>query len=242
MELIYLSVIPSNIRFQRLVRSWKFAENRRQQDLSFAALLEELPAPMRARYTALEAKTRSIRTNYSRLSSTSQIFVSQMEEKLQGLLQAYLRLLGAAHQHLESLKNTDAEQIKRETTRLQRSLESEPPKVQEINRKRIEILAKRLEKFEKMAENREVIDAQCAAIQDVLELILDQSVAMRDPQQVSDQLGNLVHDVEQTEQTVQQVEAIFNAGAMEMGEALTPSGTGSSVSASSSTPRTRVRN
>jgi hypothetical protein len=34
-------------------------------------------------------------------------------------------------------------------------------------------------------------------------------VTMRDPQQVSDQLDNLVRDVEQTEETVQQVEAIF---------------------------------
>jgi uncharacterized protein YoxC len=40
--------------------------------------------------------------------------------------------------------------------------------------------------------------------------VRDQSVTMRDPQQVSDRLENLVHDVEQTEQTVQQVEAIFS--------------------------------
>ena len=41
-------------------------------------------------------------------------------------------------------------------------------------------------------------------------LVRDQSVTMRDPQQVSERLESLVHDVEQTEQTVQQVEAIFN--------------------------------
>lgn len=41
-------------------------------------------------------------------------------------------------------------------------------------------------------------------------LVRDQSVTMRDPQQVSDRLDSLVHDVEQTEQTVQQVEAIFS--------------------------------
>ena len=34
---------------------------------------------------------------------------------------------------------------------------------------------------------------------------------MRDPQQVSEQLENLVKDVEQTEQTVQQVEAVFGS-------------------------------
>ena len=55
-----------------------------------------------------------------------------------------------------------------------------------------------------------MIDAQCAAIEDVLQLIRDQSVTMRDPQQVSDQLEGLVHDVEQTEQTVREVESIFD--------------------------------
>ena len=57
--------------------------------------------------------------------------------------------------------------------------------------------------------NRQVIDAQCAATEDVLQLIRDQSVTMRDPQQISDQLETLVQDVEQTEQAVKEVEAIL---------------------------------
>ncbi len=31
LELIYLSTVPHNARFQRLVRSWKFAEQEEQQ-------------------------------------------------------------------------------------------------------------------------------------------------------------------------------------------------------------------
>ena len=55
-----------------------------------------------------------------------------------------------------------------------------------------------------------MVDAQCAAIEDVLQLIRDQSVTMHDPQQISDHLDNLVHDVEQTEETVREVESIFD--------------------------------
>jgi len=109
--------------------------------------------------------------------------------------------------------------------------------VQEINKRRIEILSKRLEKYEKINENRQVVDAQCSAVEDVLQLVRDQSVTMRDPQQVSDQLASLVHDVEQTEQTVQQVESIFSG--------LTPDMEGimqdvDTSSASSSSQRTRI--
>lgn len=209
LELIYLSMVPQSSRFRRLVRSWKYAEEKHEIQKKLQAMFLEIPPEMRQRYASVDAVSRAIRENYGRLSSTSQMFVKQMEERLDGLLQGYLRLLHAAHQHQEYLRNTDPETIKTEVAQLERALPSDAAKVQDINRKRVEILTKRLEKFDKIRENAQVIDAQCAAIEDVLALIRDQSVTLRDPQQVNDQLDNLVRDVEQTEQTVREVEAIF---------------------------------
>jgi hypothetical protein len=137
------------------------------------------------------------------------MFVQQMEDRLDGLLQGYLRLLHAQQQHSEYLRTTNKDSIKHELDQLVRTLASESAKVQEINKRRIEILTKRLEKFGKIRENCAVINAQCSATEDVLQLIRDQSVTLRDPQQVSDQLEGLVRDVEQTEETVREVEAIF---------------------------------
>jgi len=227
LELIYLSLVPQNSRFQRLVRSWKYADEKRQHDQRLNAMFQE------------------IRANYSRLSSTSQIFAQQMEDKLQGLLQAYLRLLHSAWQHREYLRTTDLNAVQRELSQLQKGQESEATKVQEINRKRIEILTKRIEKFKKIRENCEVIDAQCAAVEDVLGLIRDQSVTMRDPQQLSDHLEDLVRDVEQTEETVREVENIFEnvpdmSGITAGGIAPMPSDSASQGGGAS--PRNRVRN
>jgi hypothetical protein len=242
LELIYLSLVPQSSAFRRLVRSWKYAEEKRQREMTLSAMFNELPPELRKRYASLDLMCRTIRTNYTRLSSTSQMFLEQMQQRLDGLLQAHLRLLYAAFQHSEYLRTTDPEVIKRDLSKLQHSVESDPPKVQEINRKRIEILTKRVEKFDKVRENQKVVEAQCAAIEDVLELIRDQSVTMRDPQQVSDQLDNLVHDVEQTEETVRQVEAIFEMAAPDMGETLAPVPVDSSDSNSQSAARTRLRN
>ena len=114
--------------------------------------------------------------------------------------------------------------------------------MQEINRQRIEILTKRLERFAKVGENQKVVEAQCAAIEDVLELIRDQSVTMRDPQQVSNQLDNLVHDVEETEETVRQVEAVFEMATPDMSDTLAPLPTDSSDTGTSSAPRPRLKN
>jgi hypothetical protein len=125
---------------------------------------------------------------------------------------------------------------------LQQNLASESQKVQEINQQRIAILTKRLEKFATIRENRKVIEAQCAAIEDILQLIRDQSVTMRDPQQVSVQLDSLVQNVEQTEETVKQVEDIVAAGAQNESDTLAPLPTDAVSASSASAGARRVRN
>jgi hypothetical protein len=224
LELVYVSLVPQSSRFRRLVRSWKYAEEKRRHDMKLARAFQELPSEMRLRYADLDKLCRVIRANYDRLSSTAQIFVRQMKEQLEDLLAAYLRLLHAAYLHREYLRSTDPDGIRRDVESLKKALAGDSPKVQEINRKRIEILTKRLEKHEKVRENCQVVDAQCAAIEDVLELIRDQSVTLRDPQEVTGQLEDLVREVEQTEETVRQVEAIYEMTAPELGAGIAPLG------------------
>ena len=238
LELMYLAVVSQHPRFQRLVRSWKFAEEQKQNEQKLSDMLRSLPPDMQGRYVRLAEVCGSIRGNFAQLSSTSQIFVQQMDSRLQGLLHGYARLLSAAFQQRQYVKTTDPDEIKKEIAALQQHMDSDPPRVQDINKKRVEILSKRLEKYQKITENRQVVDAQCSAVEDVLQLVRDQSVTMRDPQQVSDQLANLVHDVEQTEQTVQQVESIFSGLTPDMEGIMQD--VGSSGSSSSSSQRTRI--
>jgi hypothetical protein len=242
LELIYVSLVPRSSRFRRLVRSWKYAEQKRQREMKLGAMFNEMPPELRTRYVALDTMCAAIRSNYSRLSSTSQMFLEQMAQRLLGLLEAYLRLLYAYFQHSEYLKTTDPETIRREAAQLEHALSLDPPPVQEINRRRVEILSKRVERYEKVRENQKVVQAQCLAIEDILKLIRDQSVTMRDPQQVSEQLESLVHDVEQTEETVRQVEAVFEMAAPEIEQTLAPLHADSSVSNSSPERRARLRN
>ena len=237
LELMYLAVVSQHPRFQRLVRSWKFAEEQKLNEQKLGDMLRSLPPDMQGRYIKLAEVCRSIRGNFSQLSSTSQMFVQQMNQRLEGLLHGYARLLSAAFQQRQYVKTTDPDEIKKEIAALQQHMNTDPPRVQDINKRRVEILSKRLEKYQKINENRQVVDAQCSAVEDVLQLVRDQSVTMRDPQQVSDQLANLVHDVEQTEQTVQQVESIFSGLTPEMEGIMQDADTSSS---SSGAQRTRI--
>jgi hypothetical protein len=242
LELIYLSVIPHNKRFQRLVRSWRFAEEKKVHELNIAQMWQQLPPDAQSRYDQLVNVCKGVEASYSSLSSASQMLVSQMHDKLRGMLEAYLRLLFADEQHIAYLQTANPAAIKREIDQLQEKLESESPKVQQINHQRIEILNKRAEKFDKIRENRQVIEAQCAAIEDALELIRDQSVTIRDPQQVSGQLENLLQNVEQTEETVKQVEDIFAASAENESDTLAPLPTAVERGNSAPSAPRRVRN
>jgi hypothetical protein len=210
LEMIYLAIVPQSSRFRRLIRSLKFAEEQKKHQEQLNDMLRNLPPEMESRYVHAAQVCASIRANFAQLSSASQIFLQQIDTSLQGLLTGYARLLLSSAQQQQYVKSTEQDGIKHEIASLQKALSSDPPKVQAINQKRIEILGKRLEKYDKISENRRVVDAQCSAVEDVLMLVRDQSVTMRDPQEVTDRLDSLVKDVEQTEQTVQQVEAIFS--------------------------------
>jgi hypothetical protein len=233
-ELMYLASVPNIAAFQRLVRSWRYADQKKDHDDRLKEMQFALPPEIRDRVRHLEMIGDAIRRNYDRLSSTSQAFIGQIETQLQGLMTAFIRLSNADVQHVQYLQSTDANAIKREIQYLKDRLSKEAAKVQEINKKRIEILDKRIEKHQKIRENRQVIDAQCRAIEDVLQLIHDQSITMTDPQQVSDRLESLVKDVEHTEESVREVEAIF-----QMSDQLSPSP--ESLGDSSSGGRDRLR-
>jgi hypothetical protein len=239
-ELMYLATIPNNSRFQRLIRSRKLAEEKQQTQQSLSDLLKSLPGDLQTRYIKLAEVCGGIRANFAQLSSTSQIFVQQMDSRLEGLLHGYARLLQAAYQQRQYAKTVDPAGIQNEITALQKKVNTDPPKVQDIDKKRIEILSKRLEKYQKINENRQVVEAQIAAMEDVLQLVRDQSITMRDPQQVSDQLDNLVKDVEQTEETVKQMEAIFSTLPSEMSGVLSMADQATSTD-SAAAARTRVR-
>jgi len=237
-ELMYLAIVPQNWRFRRLVRSWHLADEQLKHQQKLQEMLTNLSPELQSRYVHCAQVCGSIRSNFAQLSTQSQVFLQQIDTSLQGLLTGYARLLVAVSQQQQYLKSTGQDDIKREIASLQRTLSSEPPRVQEINQKRIEILNKRLEKFDKITENRKVVDAQLAAVEDVLMLVRDQSVTMRDPQQVSDRLDSLVHDVEQTEQNVQQMETIFSDMSTDMNGLMSLDDT----STSSTPTRTRITN
>ena len=72
------------------------------------------------------------------------------------------------------------------------------------------MLLKRKERFAKALENRQVIEAQTETVLEVLQLLRDQSFAMRDPREISAQLDGLVSSAEETERGVRDMEELMS--------------------------------
>src|ERR1700721_1070930 len=128
LELMYLAIVPQNWRFQRLVKSWRFAEEQQKQQQKLSEMLASLPAEMQSRYVHAAQVCGAIRSNFAQFSSTSQIFLQQIDVRLQGLLSGYARLLLAAAQQQQYVKSTEQDGIKREIASLQKAINSDPPK------------------------------------------------------------------------------------------------------------------
>ena len=59
-------------------------------------MYRNLPPEMRSRYEYVQQVAQAIRANYAAAFITSQMFARQMEDRLTGLLEGYVRLLFAA--------------------------------------------------------------------------------------------------------------------------------------------------
>jgi hypothetical protein len=71
------------------------------------------------------------------------------------------------------------------------------------------VLGKRLERYQKALENKQLVDAQTETVQEVLHLLRDQSYSMRDPRTITEQLDSLVSSAEETERGVRDMEDLL---------------------------------
>src|SRR5215475_1345919 len=54
LEMIYVAVVPQSSRFRRLVRSWKYAADKREHQKRLAEMQSNLPTEMRSRYAFVQ--------------------------------------------------------------------------------------------------------------------------------------------------------------------------------------------
>ncbi len=215
LELALLPLVAGSGPFQRLVRRQQARENdaraaaKRQAET--AELLRGLPPAELQRFRALEAQAVEIRRNYAGLDESSRFLVEELENKLDFLLGFYLRMRHALTRYERYFQTTDPERIQERLAMMEHEMRKGPERLREIKARTGEVLKKRLERWQKAQENRQLMDAQTETVHEVLQLLRDQSFTMRDPSGITAQLDGLVSAAEETERGVREMEALFGS-------------------------------
>jgi len=223
-ELIVLPLVSGNPRFQRLVRARVSQEEdqaaaQRTQKEAWE-MLKDLPGPEQQRYRALQGLASEIRQNYKALDSSSQMLVEELVRKLDFLLSFYLRMRYSLMRYHAYFSTTDPERIQERMAMLEHEMTAGPERIQQIKARTRNVLEKRLERYQKALENRQLVEAQTETVEEVLQLLRDQSYSMRDPRTITEQLDGLVSSAEDTERGVRDLEELM---AIEK-DALVPAG------------------
>lgn len=206
-ELIYLGVMPRQERFRRVVRAQRAAEHAKPP--SQKEIYQVLDKHNQRRYARLRKLEKDIQTNYAKLSYASQGMLNSHLQKIDGLLDSYLNLLYQKERYEHSLQSTIESEVMRSISELRNDMENDPPRVLAIKQRRLKILEQRLERFKKSRENLEIIEAQLETIEDVTKYIHEQSLTLRNPEEITFQLDTLLSEVEETQATVEEMESVF---------------------------------
>ncbi|WP_022835795.1 hypothetical protein [Salisaeta longa] len=210
-ELLYLGVMPRNARFKRHIRSQQAAEARKPP--SQKELFRQLTRHSQRRYARLRKLRTEIATNYRDLSYAAQGMLDNHLKKLDDLLSSYLEMLHQRERYRRYMDASRDADIDRTIATLKDEIADASERVQAVKKRRLHILQRRRDRLTRGHENLEIIGAQLGTIEDVFKYIHEQSWTLQDPEAISFQLDQLMEEVEETQQSVRQIEDVFSGGA-----------------------------
>ncbi|MCZ6704673.1 MAG: hypothetical protein O6942_02105 [Bacteroidetes bacterium] len=211
MELIFLGNMPRQERFRRAVRSRRAAEHAKPP--SQKELFHSLIRQSQRRYARLKKLEKEIASNYRKLSYASQGMLDSHLSKINGLLDSYLKLLYQKERYEFTSKSSTESEVVTAMEKLRLDMVDDPPRVKAVKARRLRILEQRLDRSKNGQENLEIIKAQLETIEDVTKYILEQSLTLRNPEEITFQLDTLLSEVEETQASVVEMEEVFAAPA-----------------------------
>ncbi len=206
-ELMYLGVVPRNQRFRRSIRSRRAAEHAKPP--SGKEIFRLLTKSSQRRYVRLRKLEKEISNNYRKLSYATQGLLESHLKKIDRLLTSYLSMLYQKQQYELSTNSSREREVIQSIAHLRTEMEDDSEKVRSIKERRLQILEQRLQRFKKGAEHLEILEAQIETIEDVVKYIHEQSLTLRNPEEITFQLDTLLEEVGETEAAIYEIEDVF---------------------------------
>jgi hypothetical protein len=227
-ELVLLPVLDSG-PLRRLVARRRREAARVETAERRAALVASFDSSHARRYAELEQRCRMIEANYQSLTGISQAYLSEQRGKLDHILEGCLNRMLALQRYDQMPKASDPRDIAKDIARLERDLTDTGlnERARAAVEKNLELKRRLQASTFEINATRKALSTELDSMASLLEVLHQNSVSLRDPQAISDELDTIVRQSEDSERVVREMEALLQPdaamwGSFGVGDSATP--------------------
>lgn len=206
-EALYLINAPGSRWFERYLAIQRARRRGRRREAWRQRALGALPRGDRERFRATQRRLSGARDSLTQ--ETRQIAQAELD-RVEDLLDQMLDLLAVRVAAGAYLATVDAKALLAEAQQVKRRVrETDHPDLMRVEQQRLDVLTKRLDEYEEMRRNLEVVSSQISTLEHSIAYLADKlvswSAAGREPQG----LKEILSGVESTEQAMEQVRPVM---------------------------------
>lgn len=218
-ELALLPMLDS-APLRRWVHRRRRARAREAAEDDRSRTLDALSPANAKRYDAMAHLCRLIETNYQGLHGISQAYLAEQRGKLDLILDGCLHRMLALQRYERMLLRKTTESIEHEIEALQRELKQPqlPERARIALEKNVELKARLLASHAEARGTMKALATELDSMASLLEVLHQNSISMRDPDAISQELDTMVRQSEDSERAVREMEALLRAGAGDWAE------------------------
>ena len=243
-EMVLLPILDSG-PLRRLVARRRRAAARAESAERRASVIASFDPAHAKRYASLEELCGMIETNYQGLTGISQAYLSEQRGKLDNILESCLHRMVALQRYQKMPLHRDPDDLEKELAKLERELtdESLNERARAALEKNLELKRRLLVSYGEVGGTMRALATELDSMASLLEVLHQNSIALRDPQAISEELDTIVRQSEDSERVVREMEALLgrDSDAWSADIATRPSGVRSKVPPIPTPPRQKVK-
>jgi len=211
-ELVLLPILDSG-PLRRLVNKRKRDLARARAGEQRARIIADLTPPHARRYAAVEDMCKRIEANYQGLSGISQAYLSEQRAKLDMILTGCLTRLTALQRYQKMPPRRGKAEIEREIAGLEAELGQDgvPERAAAALRKNLELKRRLLGSLDQADDTIRTLQTEIDSMESLVEVLHHNSMSLRDPQAISEELDTIVRQSEDSDRIVREMEALLRA-------------------------------
>lgn len=241
-EMVLLPILDSG-PLRRLVARRRRDAARLQSAERRKTVIASFDAANAKRYAALEDLCRMIEANYQSLTGISQAYLSEQRGKLDNILDGCLHRMLALQRYEKMPLSRDPDDLKEEIARLERELKDDGlnERARAALQKNLELKRRLLGSYAEVGGTMKALATELDSMASLLEVLHQNSIALRDPQAISEELDTIVRQSEDSERVVREMEALLRSDSWSGDVAAMPAAQRSKVPPIPTPPRHRVK-